>query len=205
MLNILQEFDLGALDPLGAERFHLEMEAARMAYDMRDRYVADPAKADVPVADLLARRTAQELAGRIDPHKALENVTASRDPLHRDTVYLSVVDKDRMSVSFINSLYFGFGSGIVGAKSGVALQNRGAGFVVEDGHPNCIDAGKRPLHTIIPAMMLGERQTGSVIWCDGRRLSGGGTWACCEQYGGLRHGYSGSLGLPASLSRRRAN
>ena len=154
MLNILQEFDLSALDPAGAERFHLEMEAARMAYDMRDRYVADPGKVDVPVGDFLSRSTAQELAGRIDPEKALENLTTSRDPLHRDTVYLSVVDRDRMSVSFINSLYFGFGSGIVGAKSGVALQNRGAGFVVEEGHPNCIDAGKRPLHTIIPAMML---------------------------------------------------
>lgn len=152
-LNILQQFELGKLDPHGPERFHLEMEACRLAYDLRDRYVADPEFAAVPVDDLLSAATASRLAARIDPNKALTDVAANRDPLNRDTVYLCVVDRDRNAVSFINSLYMGFGSGITAPESSVVFQNRGAGFVLDKGHPNRLEGGKRPLHTIIPGMM----------------------------------------------------
>jgi gamma-glutamyltranspeptidase / glutathione hydrolase len=153
-LNVLGHFDMASIAPHSAERFHLEMEACRLAYDLRDRYVADPAFSDVPVEDLLSADMSAKLATRIDLDRALDDVVANRDPLNRDTVYLTVVDKDRNAVSFINSLYQGFGSGITGPKSAVVLQNRGAGFVLTEGHPNCLEGGKRPLHTIIPGMVV---------------------------------------------------
>lgn len=154
MLNILSRLGLDKLDPHGPERFHFEMEAARLAYDLRDRHVADPDFADVPVDWMLSDAVADELAARIDPMRRIGDLSSLRDPLNRDTVYLTVVDKDRNAVSFINSLFFGFGSGILAPRSGVMFQNRGSGFVMEEGHPNCVAGGKRPLHTIIPAMMV---------------------------------------------------
>lgn len=154
MLNILSRLGLGGLDPHGPERFHYEMEAARLAYDVRDRHVADPSFADVPVGWMLSDSLADELAAQIAPDRRIENLSTLRDPLNRDTVYLTVVDKDRNAVSFINSLFFGFGSGILAPGSGVMFQNRGSGFVMDEGHPNCIEGGKRPLHTIIPGMMV---------------------------------------------------
>ncbi|MEQ9526860.1 MAG: gamma-glutamyltransferase [Parvibaculaceae bacterium] len=154
MLNILSRVGLDGLDPHGAVRFHCEMEAARLAYDLRDRYVADASFGDVPVDWLLSEKLADELAARIDPDRRIDDLSTLRDPLNRDTVYLTVVDKDRNAVSFINSLFFGFGSGILAPGSGVMFQNRGSGFVMEEGHPNCVLGGKRPLHTIIPAMMV---------------------------------------------------
>ncbi|MDP1625791.1 gamma-glutamyltransferase [Parvibaculum sp.] len=154
MLNILSRTGLDGLDPRGALRFHYDMEAARLAYDMRDKYVADPAIRDVPVDHLLSERLAAELAARIDPDRRIADLSALRDPLNRDTVYLTVVDKDRNAVSFINSLFFGFGSGILAPGSGVMFQNRGSGFVMQERHPNCVEGGKRPLHTIIPGMMV---------------------------------------------------
>ncbi|MBO6635590.1 gamma-glutamyltransferase [Parvibaculum sp.] len=154
MLNILSRVGLDGLDPHGAVRFHLEMEAARLAYDLRDRYVADPSFGDVPVEWLLSEKLADELAARIDPDRRIDDLSTLRDPLNRDTVYLTVVDRDRNAVSFINSLFFGFGSGILAPESGVMFQNRGSGFVMEEGHANCVMGGKRPLHTIIPAMVV---------------------------------------------------
>jgi gamma-glutamyltranspeptidase/glutathione hydrolase len=150
LLNILEQFDLGALDPTGAERFHLALEAARLAYAVRDSHVADPAHMRAEVAALLDKAFAQKLARRIDP--------ARRTPLPAtlmpggDTVYVTVVDRDRMAVSLINSLYHGFGSGIATEKSGVLLHSRGAGFVLDPQHPNAAGPGKRPMHTIIPAL-----------------------------------------------------
>ncbi|HXW24235.1 MAG TPA: gamma-glutamyltransferase family protein [Xanthobacteraceae bacterium] len=152
LLNILERFDLERLDPLGPERFHLELEAARLAYAVRDTHVADPAFMRAPVASLLAKGFARELADRIDRSRRAElpALAATRS----DTVYLTVVDRDRMAVSFINSLYTAFGVGIATPASGIMLHNRGACFVVEPGHPNAIGPGKRPLHTIIPALAM---------------------------------------------------
>ena len=154
MLNILEGYDLASLDPVGVERLHLEVEAARLAYRARDANVADQRYAQVPVGHMLSREFADELRGQIDPAQAMPVLGLQGGPQYRDTVYLTVVDKDRNTCSFINSLYFNFGSGIAGPKSGVMLQNRGTGFRVEPGHPNCVAPRKRPLHTIIPGMCM---------------------------------------------------
>ena len=156
MLNILERFDLARLDPLGPERFHLELEAARLAYGVRDTHIGDPDFMRTPAPSLVDKAFAHTLTERIDRSRRGE--MPSLVPLHTDTVYLTVVDRDRMAVSFINSLYAGFGVGIATPNTGIMLHNRGACFVVEPGHPNAIGPGKRPLHTIIPALaMRGDR------------------------------------------------
>ena len=153
MLNILSTFDLESLDPLGVERLHLEAEATRLAYRMRDSMVADPAKAEVPIDEILSAEFADRLRAHISRDAALNDWNVANIPLHEDTIYLTVVDKDRNTVSFINSLFAGFGSGLTAPNSGVLLQNRGSGFVVDPSHPNAIAPEKRPFHTIIPGMV----------------------------------------------------
>jgi gamma-glutamyltranspeptidase/glutathione hydrolase len=148
-LNILKAFDLGRHDAASPERHHLEIEAMKLAWELRNRHIADPAFAEVPVAELLSDATASRLAAKIDMNRALDIATAMRQS---DTIYLTVVDENRLAVSFINSVYDGFGSCIITPKTGISLQNRGACFVTDPKHPNCIGPGKRPLHTIIPAM-----------------------------------------------------
>lgn len=149
-LNILQHFGLKRFEPDSPERRHLEIEAVKLAWILRNRHVADPDFADIPVSDLLSEETSQRLASLIDLNHSSDGAVSLPGS---DTVYLTVVDKNRLSVSFINSVYWDFGSGIVTPKSGIALQNRGKGFVTQLGHPNCIGPSKRPLHTIIPAMV----------------------------------------------------
>lgn len=149
-MNILSNFGLKSLDALSPQRMHLEIEALKLAWWFRNKHIADPAHAEVPTAELLSPALAQKLANLIDSRKCLDIATALPQS---DTVYLTVVDKDRRAVSFINSIYDGFGAAIVTPKTGIALQNRGACFVTTPGHPNCIGPAKRPLHTIIPAMV----------------------------------------------------
>ncbi|HVI90025.1 MAG TPA: gamma-glutamyltransferase [Dongiaceae bacterium] len=153
MLNILSGFDLGALDPLGAERLHLEVEAGRLAYRDRDAFIADPAHGPVPVEKLLAKDYAAKLTACIQRDRAATDLPP---PLMQgsDTVYLSVVDRDRNAVSFINSTYYSFGSGLVSPKTGVVLQNRGSSFKLDAKHPNCIAPNKRPMHTIMPGFAM---------------------------------------------------
>ena len=150
LLNILERFDLAALDPLGTDRFHLALEAARLAYAVRDTHIADPAAMRVSPLDLLDKNFAAKLAARIDraTRVALPRAPSPGD----DTVYLTVVDRDRMAVSLINTLYSTFGVGICTEKTGIMLTNRGACFVLDPDHPNTFGPGKRPMHTIIPAL-----------------------------------------------------
>jgi gamma-glutamyltranspeptidase / glutathione hydrolase len=148
-LNILKHFGLRHFEPESPERRHLEIEALKLAWVLRNRHIADPDLADVPVSELLREETSQRLASLIDMNRATD---ASVSLPSSDTVYLSVVDENRLSISFINSIYYDFGSGIITPKSGITLQNRGKGFTTKPGHPNCIAPSKRPLHTLIPAM-----------------------------------------------------
>ncbi len=151
LLGILDGFGPAAGGPLDPLRVHRHIEAARLVYRDRDAFLADPAQADVPVAHLLSQGYLDGLRALIDDDRAMDPMPPP-GALHRDTVYLAVVDEDGNACSFINSLFESFGSGIVNEASGVVLQNRGFGFRMARGHPNCIAPNKRPMHTIIPAL-----------------------------------------------------
>jgi gamma-glutamyltranspeptidase / glutathione hydrolase len=154
MFNILEGFDLARLDPDGPERHHLEVEATRLAYRDRDACLADPEQVEVPLKRLLDKAYAATLAALINPERAMPALPPPLLPEHRDTVYLTVVDRDGMVVSFINSLFELFGSGLVCPKTGVLFHNRGKSFSLDPTHPNAIAPKKRPMHTIIPALAL---------------------------------------------------
>ena len=159
MNNILSHFDIAAMDAFGATRAHIEVEAAKLAYDARNRLIADP-DFTTRLAHMMSAETAKKLAGMIDPKNAITDISNVTEAVHKDTVYITVVDQDRMSVSLIYSIYHGFGSGIASSKYGILFQNRGAGFTLEQGHPNVAMGGKRPMHTIIPAML---KSNGKII------------------------------------------
>ncbi|MEP1767021.1 MAG: gamma-glutamyltransferase family protein [Sulfitobacter sp.] len=159
MLNILSQFDVASMDPIGAQRIHIEAEAAKLAYDARNRFLADAAYA-ARAEHMLDMETAKKLAALIDPKQAMASPAALSESVHKDTIYITVVDGDGMSVSLIYSVFHGFGSGIASDKFGLLMQNRGAGFTLEEGHPNELKGGKRPMHTIIPGMI---RQQGRVL------------------------------------------
>jgi len=152
LLNILEHFDLAALDPHGPERLHIALEAARLAFAVRDAHVADPQFMRIAAPSLIDKGFAKRLAARIDPRKRTK-LPAAPTP-SSDTVYLTVVDRDRMAVSMINSLYKEFGAGIATETTGIMLHNRGACFTLDPDNPNCFGPSKRPMHTIIPALGL---------------------------------------------------
>lgn len=152
MLNILQGFDLPRHDPLGVARLHLEAEATRLAFAARETHLGDPRFSKVDVERLLSAPFADEQRGKIRLDRAADLADA-RPPMHPSTIYLAIVDRDRNVCSLIHSVAYKFGAAIVTPKTGIVLQNRGAGFRVEPGHPNAIAGGKRPLHTIIPGMV----------------------------------------------------
>jgi gamma-glutamyltranspeptidase / glutathione hydrolase len=151
-LNILEHFDLA---PLGsAESLHVRIEAVKLAFADRNRYIADPEHVAVPTAALLSKAYAAERAALIRPDAVLPAAAPGRVPAGTDTVYLTTADAAGNVASLINSLYFPFGSGMVAGDTGIVLQNRGYGFVADPAHPNCVAGGKRPFHTIIPAMLF---------------------------------------------------
>ena len=151
MAGILSRFDIAAMDPWGAPRAHLEAEAARLAYHARDRFLADMDHTE-RLAHMTAPETAEQLAALIDPRRRTAPLVERAEAVHRDTVLVTAVDEDRMAVTLIYSLFHGFGSGIATDRFGILFHNRGAGFTLERWHPNELAGGKRPLHTIIPAM-----------------------------------------------------
>ena len=152
-LNVLEGFDLKALDPLGPDRWHLMMEALRLAFADTRWYVADPAVSKVPVAGLLSKGYAAERRKLVDPARAAADVRRGSPVAGSDTVYFCAVDGAGNACSFINSNYLGFGTGLVPDGRGFTLQNRGWCFTLEEGHPNVLAPGKRPYHTIIPGMI----------------------------------------------------
>ncbi len=151
MMNILENVDLKSMGHNSAEYLHYLIEAKKLAYADIRQWVADPEFENLPVDKMTSKDYGEQQFKRIDPTKAAETVD-SGIPGHGDTIYLTVMDKDNNAVSFINSVYETFGSGMVGGSTGIALQNRGALFSLEEGHPNMYVPGKRPFHTIIPAM-----------------------------------------------------
>jgi gamma-glutamyltranspeptidase/glutathione hydrolase len=149
MLNILKGFDHSRLEPVGPDRFHLQIEAYKLAAAARDAYIADPDHVAVPVAELLSERYAEALRARIDMKRAADDPVV--EPIGpNDTIYLTTADAEGNMVSLISSLSAAFGSAIACGETGVLFQNRGSNFRVLPGHPNTVAPRKRSLHTIIP-------------------------------------------------------
>lgn len=157
LLRLMEIVGIRDLDPASAQRYHLEIEAARLAYSVRDHLVADPEAMTRSVDELLSDKFIDALASQLQPDRRNPSIVLPERP-RASTVYLSVVDRDRRAVSFINSVYSAFGAKIATPKSGIVLQNRGGCFSIEEGHPNEIGGGKRPMHTIIPAMAMQDGQ-----------------------------------------------
>lgn len=151
ILNMLETLPVQD-DPFGPQRAHLEAEATKLGYDARDRFLADPDHV-TKLGHMLSKETAQNLAKLIDPDTAMPDPRKASDNVHKDTVYITVVDKDRRAVSLIYSIFHSFGSGLASDKFGILFQNRGGGFTLEKGHANEVGPGKRPMHTIIPGML----------------------------------------------------
>jgi gamma-glutamyltranspeptidase / glutathione hydrolase len=155
MLNLLEPYDLKALGPSSAEALHLMIEAKKLAYEDRAKFYADPEFAKVPVAGLISKNYAAARAALLDRDRASEHPTAG-SPREADTIYLTVVDKDRNCVSLIQSNFHGFGSYHVPRGLGFPLQNRGCLFALAPAHANRLEPHKRPFHTIIPGFVSHE-------------------------------------------------
>jgi gamma-glutamyltranspeptidase/glutathione hydrolase len=154
MLNILEGLDLKSMRTDAAQYYHTLVEATKIAFADRNRYIADPTFAKLPVKELLSKDYAAKRRALLDPAKAIDAPAYGDLKMGSDTTYFTVVDKDRTAVSFINSLFNSFGSGIVAGDTGIMLHNRGTGFSLDPGHPNRIEPNKRPFHTLIPAMVF---------------------------------------------------
>lgn len=153
-LNIAEGFELSGLSWDSPERVHLMVEAMRLAFADARRYIADPSQVAVPIRELLDPHYAAERRKLISEQRAMQPPSFGHPTATSDTVYLVTADAEGNACSFINSLYMGFGTGIVAQGTGVFIQNRGANFVLDSTHPNALAGGKRPYHTIIPCMAL---------------------------------------------------
>ncbi|MGD9763599.1 MAG: gamma-glutamyltransferase family protein [Candidatus Binatia bacterium] len=198
-LNILECFDPAALAGEPDARVHVQIEALKLAFADRNRWIADPEHARIPVDALLSKDYAQGRAALIRPDRALKHVAPGGVSAATDTVYVAAADRFGNLVSLINSLGRPFGSGVVAGDTGIVLQNRGGGFVLDPAHPNCIAPGKRPFHTIIPAMVLR----------DGRPLVALGVMGAHMQAQGhvqlVQHLVDGSCNVQEAIERPRFN
>ncbi|WP_274653612.1 gamma-glutamyltransferase [Paenibacillus humicola] len=150
-LNVLERFDLARLGHGTYEYYHLLVEALKLSFRDRDEFLTDPAFRDIPLARLLSKEYAASLAAEIRMDRTVEQEAR---PAGSDTAYAAVVDRDGNAVSFIQSIYFDFGSGVSAGDTGILLQNRGSFFSLDPERANCLEPRKRSFHTLMPAMAL---------------------------------------------------
>lgn len=168
MLNLLEPYELGKLDRLGPDAVHLLVQAKQIAFHDRDRLVADPDFVKVPVARLLSKAYASERRAVLDPARALPwDRVPSSGSLEGDTVAVCAVDADGNAVSLIHSVYGLYGAGVVAGRTGVVLQNRSAYFSLDPAHPNRLEPGKIPLHTLIASLAFKHDSLWQVFGCMG--------------------------------------
>ena len=158
MLNIMEGYDIASMGHNTAETLHVITEAKKLSFADRDTFVADADANRLPVNELISKEYAAARRALIDPARALPDVSAGDPSEHSETVYLTVVDKDRNAVSLIESIFSHFGSGVVPGDLGFALQNRGTGFSLEAGHLNSLEPHKRSLHTNMPGFVTKDGQ-----------------------------------------------
>src|SRR5436309_1389175 len=168
MLNLIESYDIGRMDPLGPELAHLLVQAKQIAYHDRDGLLADPEFRPVPVERLISKPYAAERRRLISAERALPwDLVPSYGTLAGDTVFVCAVDAEGNAAALIQSLYFTFGSGVVAGDTGVVLQNRSAYFSLDPLHPNRLEPGKRPMHTLIASIALKAGRPWQVLGCMG--------------------------------------
>ncbi len=168
MLALLEAWEVGKLEFLGPDHVHLLVQAKMIAYRDRDGLIADPDFAKVPVERLLSRGYLDERRRLIDTTRALAwDQVPSHGSLAGDTVYVAAVDAEGNAASLIQSLYGVYGSGVVAGRSGVVLQNRAAYFSLDPGHPNRLEPGKRPFHTLVASLAFKDDRLWQVLGCMG--------------------------------------
>ncbi|MFW5905002.1 MAG: gamma-glutamyltransferase family protein [bacterium] len=161
MLRILEPFPLRSMGHNSAAYLHHLVEAKKLAYADLARHIADPRFMQTTPGALLADAYIEERRRLLDPHAALERPEAGEAVTDGETIYLTAADAEGNMISFINSVYSAFGSGVVVPGTGFDLQNRGAGFTMEPDLPNTVGPGKEPFHTIIPAFVTRIREDGT--------------------------------------------
>jgi gamma-glutamyltranspeptidase/glutathione hydrolase len=168
MLNLLEPLELHRKPFLGPDAVHLMVQAKQLAYHDRDRHLADPRFADVPMERLISRKYAAERRALMDPGRALPwDLIPSYGSLAGDTVYIAAVDGEGNAASLIHSLYGGFGAAVVAGRTGVVLQNRAAYFSLDPKSPNRVEPGKTPLHTLIASLAFRNDKLWAVLGCMG--------------------------------------
>ena len=168
MLNLLEPYELHTREFQGPDMVHLMVQAKQLAYHDRDNFLGDPAFVSVPMNKLISKAYADERRPIIDPKHALPwDKVPSYGSLTGDTVYIATVDAQGNAVSLIHSLYGVFGSAVVAGGTGVVLQNRGAYFTLDPAHPNRLEPGKTPLHTLIASIGFRNDRLWSVVGCMG--------------------------------------
>ncbi|MCM3029873.1 MULTISPECIES: gamma-glutamyltransferase [unclassified Niallia] len=153
ILNILENFDLSAIPHESYEYYHLLVEAVKKSFQDRNNHLTDPVWHNIPLEKLLSKEYAKELAASISFDHTCDLPT---QPVGSDTAHAAVVDEDGNAVSFIQSLYFEFGSGIIAGDTGITMQNRGSFFSLDADHINALEPNKRTFHTLMPAMAFKE-------------------------------------------------
>lgn len=168
MLNLVEPLELAGKPFLGADHAHLLVQAKQIAYHDRDRWLADPRFVDVPTSTLISKPYADERRSLMDPARALPwDKVPSYGSLRGDTVYVAAVDREGNAASLIFSLYGGFGACVADERTGIVLQNRGAYFSLDPAHPNRLEPGKVPLHTLIASLAFRNGKLWAALGCMG--------------------------------------